>query len=137
MVHGVASQGQPKGKAEIPVVTRECRRSPPGSSIHWILQARVLEWDAIAFSLMNVNYLFLICMLSFCNNDDFQGLQLTVPQSVGVRLQGCFCLQAPSIARVAAPFLLEKLGDGAPREPPEGPALPTPGFSPVKPEPDS
>ena len=26
----------------------EC--SPPGSSIHGIFQARVLEWDAIAFS---------------------------------------------------------------------------------------
>ena len=25
--------------------------SPLGSSIHWILQARVLEWGAIAFSL--------------------------------------------------------------------------------------
>ena len=25
-------------------------RSPPGSSIHGIFQARVLEWDAIAFS---------------------------------------------------------------------------------------
>jgi len=25
--------------------------SPPGSSIHWILQARVLEWGAIAFSI--------------------------------------------------------------------------------------
>ena len=24
--------------------------SPPGSSIHWILQARVLEWGAAAFS---------------------------------------------------------------------------------------
>ena len=24
--------------------------SPPGSSVHGILQARVLEWDAIAFS---------------------------------------------------------------------------------------
>ena len=22
--------------------------SPPGSSVHWIFQARVLEWDAIA-----------------------------------------------------------------------------------------
>ena len=26
--------------------------SPPGSSIHGIFQARVLEWDAIAFSIM-------------------------------------------------------------------------------------
>ena len=25
--------------------------SPPGSSIHGIIQARVLEWDAIAFSI--------------------------------------------------------------------------------------
>ena len=24
--------------------------SPPGSSVHWIFQARVLEWGAIAFS---------------------------------------------------------------------------------------
>ena len=24
--------------------------SPPGSSIHWILQARILEWVAISFS---------------------------------------------------------------------------------------
>ena len=28
--------------------------SPPGSSVHWIFQARVLEWGAIAFS--NVQY---------------------------------------------------------------------------------
>ena len=27
--------------------------SPPGSSAHGIFQARVLEWDAIAFSEMN------------------------------------------------------------------------------------
>ena len=29
--------------------------SPPGSSIHGILQARVLEWGAIAFSIYIVN----------------------------------------------------------------------------------
>ena len=27
--------------------------SPPGSSIHGIFQARVLEWGAIAFSVLN------------------------------------------------------------------------------------
>ena len=27
--------------------------SPPGSSVHGILQARVLEWGAIAFSVIN------------------------------------------------------------------------------------
>ena len=29
--------------------------SLPGSSVHGIFQARVLEWGAIAFSLMNMN----------------------------------------------------------------------------------
>ena len=33
--------------------------SPPGSSIHGIFQARVLEWDAIAFS----NYTHYYCCL--------------------------------------------------------------------------
>jgi len=28
--------------------------SPPGSSVHGILQARVLEWGAIAFSNLNL-----------------------------------------------------------------------------------
>ena len=33
-------------------LTMDC--SPPGSSIHGIFQARVLEWGAIAFSEMNL-----------------------------------------------------------------------------------
>ena len=31
-------------------------RSLPGSSIHRILQARVLEWGAIAFSMSDTNW---------------------------------------------------------------------------------
>ena len=31
--------------------------SPPGSSIHGIFQARVLEWDAIAFSIVSIHAL--------------------------------------------------------------------------------
>ena len=39
--------------------------SPPGSSIHGVLQARILEWVAISFS--NISpYIFLICALT-CN----------------------------------------------------------------------
>ena len=30
-------------------------RSLPGSSVHWIFQARVLEWVAIAFSMTNLD----------------------------------------------------------------------------------
>ena len=33
--------------------------SPPGSSVHGILQARVLEWDAIAFSMRHNNQIHL------------------------------------------------------------------------------
>ena len=37
--------------------------SPPGSSIHGILQARILEWDAIAFSA--IFYLLLLLLSHF------------------------------------------------------------------------
>ena len=33
--------------------------SPPGSSIHGIFQARVLEWGAIAFSISLLDHLFI------------------------------------------------------------------------------
>ena len=37
--------------------------SPPGSSIHGIFQARVLEWGAIAFSWVQLVYFY--CMIIF------------------------------------------------------------------------
>ena len=37
--------------------TMDC--SPPGSSIHGIFQARVVEWDAIAFSEKNIYFCFI------------------------------------------------------------------------------
>ena len=45
-----------KGKSEsevaqsCPTLSDPVDRSPPGSSVHGIFQARVLEWDAVAFS---------------------------------------------------------------------------------------
>ena len=35
--------------------------NPPGSSTHRIFQARVLEWDAIAFSIHLLYQMYLIC----------------------------------------------------------------------------
>ena len=32
------------------LVAQSCGLSPPGSSVHGILQARILEWVAISFS---------------------------------------------------------------------------------------
>ena len=34
--------------------------SPPGSSVHGIFQARVLEWGAIAFSVKQLNPLYFL-----------------------------------------------------------------------------
>ena len=44
-----------KGKVKVKSLSRvwlcdPVDRSPPGSSVHGIFQARVLEWGAIAFS---------------------------------------------------------------------------------------
>ena len=38
-----------------PTLNEPMDRSLPGSSIHGIFQARVLEWGAIAFSLIAIN----------------------------------------------------------------------------------
>ena len=40
--------------------------SPPGSSIHGIFQARVLEWGAIAFSNLYLNVVFFKQFPSIC-----------------------------------------------------------------------
>ena len=37
-----------------PTLSDPMDRSPPGSSIHGIFQARVLEWGAIAFSVLGL-----------------------------------------------------------------------------------
>ena len=36
-----------------PTLSGPMNCSPPGSSVHGIFQARVLEWGAIAFSVLN------------------------------------------------------------------------------------
>ena len=38
-----------------PTLSNPVDCSPPGSSVHGILQARVLEWGAIAFSAMDMS----------------------------------------------------------------------------------
>jgi len=39
-----------------PTLSDPMDRSPPGSPVHGILQARVLEWGAIAFSVRKAWY---------------------------------------------------------------------------------
>ena len=64
--------------------------SPPGSSVHGIFQARVLEWVAIAFSnpptrvmeiKTNVNKWDLIKLKSFCTGESKVKIQLSVGEN--------------------------------------------------------
>ena len=49
-VHGVTATAA-KSLQSCPTLCNHIDGSPPGSSVHGILQARVLEWGAIAFSI--------------------------------------------------------------------------------------
>ena len=49
-LEGLCIRAQPRLTLRNPM---DC--SPPGSSVHGILQARLLEWDAISFSISLVN----------------------------------------------------------------------------------
>ena len=49
-----AAKSAAKSLQSCPTLCDPVDGSPPGSSIHGILQARVLEWGAIAFSVRNV-----------------------------------------------------------------------------------
>ena len=52
-----------------PILSNPMDCSPPGSSIHGIFQARVLEWGAIAFS-TGEEYLALISIFTQCSVED-------------------------------------------------------------------
>ena len=46
----VKSESESEVPQSCPTLSDPMDYSPPGSSVHWIFQARVLEWGAIAFS---------------------------------------------------------------------------------------
>ena len=52
-----------------PILSNPMDCSPPGSSVHGIFQARVLEWGAIAFS-TGEEYLALISIFTQCSVED-------------------------------------------------------------------
>ena len=56
----VKSESEVAQSRSIPSDPMDC--SLPGSSVHGIFQARVLEWGAIAFSILELNVLGRICM---------------------------------------------------------------------------
>ena len=58
-----------------PTLSDPMDRSPPGSSVHGILQARVLEWGAIAFSDNNPEF----CTITLCKNTEVDKREVTCP----------------------------------------------------------
>ena len=58
-----------KSESEIalscPTLSNPMDCSPPGSSIHGIFQARVLEWGAIAFSHIGYTYAKKVFLVNF------------------------------------------------------------------------
>ena len=59
-----AAAAAAKSLYSCPTLSNPMDCSPPGSSIHGIFQARVLEWGAIAFSTMTLVFpIFLILIL--------------------------------------------------------------------------
>ena len=102
--------------------------SPPGSSIHGIFQARVLEWGAIAFSVvMLYNHLILCCLLPllpsvfpsikvYSNESvlhigwsfNFSTDLLMKIQCFALRLTGLISLQSRGLSRVFSGAIIQK-----------------------------
>ena len=76
-----------KGEGEVaqscPTVSDPMDCSPPGSSIHGIFQARVLEWGAIAFSKKHYNFTFLKRNRKPKIHQNFSTLDLSLRTSQG------------------------------------------------------
>ena len=68
--------------------------SPPGSSIHGIFQARVLEWGAIAFSKYIPRYLIFSLLSDVVFFKNYDSLVVSVGEGNGTPLQYC-CLENP------------------------------------------
>ena len=107
--------------------------SPPGSSIHGIFQARVLEWGAIVFSVVCTNksmqtYTFLVLRTALAASDIFH-------RSVKVKVllpQSCLTLCNPIVLACQTPlskeFSRKKYWSGFPF--PSLGHLPDPGIKP-------
>ena len=50
MIHAAAAAAAAKSLQSCPTLCEPTDSSPPGSPVHGILQARILEWVAISFS---------------------------------------------------------------------------------------
>ena len=65
--------------------------SPPGSSVHWIFQARVPEWGAIAFSVSKA-YFYLKCICGKLSIDFIIFLLLCIADPPFVCVYVCVCV---------------------------------------------
>ena len=77
-----------------PTLSNPMDCSPPGSSVHGIFQARVLEWVAIAFSVKKMGILLLATTwINFENTTKSTDLQVKLKESEVT--QSCLTLRVP------------------------------------------
>ena len=81
--------------------------SLPGSSIHGIFQARVLEWGAIAFSAANILGCFSCVIL--CDPMDCSLPGSSVPGILHARMGCCFIFQGIFLTHGSNPHFLHLL----------------------------
>ena len=91
-----------KSESEIaqscPTLSDPMNWSLPGSSVHGIFQAKVLEWGAVAFSNQSLRppkY-----FLSFSHLSTFPSTTVTVQKLITFYLKHCNCLQIVSLSTV-------------------------------------
>ena len=77
--------------------------SPPGSSVHGIFQARVLEWGAIAFSIDIINLYFILFSVLFINFFYFIILYWFCNTLTWIR-HGCTCVPHPEPPSYLPPY---------------------------------
>ena len=101
-----------KVKSEIevtqcPTLSHPMDCSPPGSSIHGIFQARVLQWGAIAFYMYMYMYMYMYLVAQSCPTV-CNSMDCSLPSSSVHRI-----LQARILERTAVPF---SRGSSRPRD---------------------
>ena len=74
--HDSAAAAAAKSLQSCPTLCDPIDSSPPGSSVHGIFQARVLEWGAIAFSVLMILVSCNSYSVSICLRTRFQGLKI-------------------------------------------------------------
>ena len=73
----ICTAANAKSLQSCPTLCDPMDSSPPGSSVHRVLQARILEWGATSFSILTIGlapkFIWVFCNISWKNPNKLQG----------------------------------------------------------------